>query len=889
MTRLRVLLSRLRSLGRPGSGDRDLDDEIAGHLAEAADEYVRQGLSPEEAYRAARRDFGGVTQTKEIYREIRSFGWLEATARDVRFAARMLIKERWVTLAAVAALAIGIAANTTVFTIVNAILLRALPFEEADRIVAVGIRTANARTLTAGVSFADFEDWRAAARAFDGLGAMRETTMNVGDEHLAPERFVGSYISANAFGVLRQPIFLGRQFSPDDDRRGATPVVILGYSLWQSRYASDPDVLGRTIRVNGVPSVVVGVMPEDFSFPTRSRLWQPLALLPDRMLAGRGSRDLSAFGRLARGSSLEQAAVELRGIAGALAAEYPETNRDVVPIVVPYHERSVGNRGRSTLPVLMGVVAAILLMACANVANLLLARAAARTHEISVRIAIGAGRGQVVRQLLIESLLLAALAGAAGWALSLTAIRAIYGALGGSELPYWIRFTADQRVFAFSSGMTLATALLFGLVPALQMSKVGIAGMLTETGRTTAGTGRSRRWTHGLVVFQLALTPILLTGGGLMLRSLVAQYRMDPGVSTGGVTWASMDLPDAKYPTAADRARFYQQLDDRLAAMSGVDAGLVSHAPFGGGGARNLWLDHETIGREPRRPRVLVVTAGPRYFQTFGRGPVRGSDLSLSDAKNGAPSVLVNEWLAATLFPGEDPIGRRIRLTPAGGVPAAPEWFTIAGIAPNIRQSSTNDASGRDGVVYVSYGSNPSARSNVVARSNAGPGAIVSALREQVRAVDPDLPLFEVMALDDLLERTDERTGMRVFGTMFVMFAVVALLLATVGLFAVTAYAAAQRTREIGVRMALGARPAHIWWLITRSAAWQLGIGLTIGMAGAVGIGQLLKRVLVGTAPTDAVTLLAVAGVLALVGFSACVVPARRAMRLDPAAVLKAG
>lgn len=300
---------------------------------------------------------------------------------------------------------------------------------------------------------------------------------------------------------------------------------MLDYSLWRNRYASDPRVLGRTIRVNGVPSVVVGVMPDDFNFPTRSRLWQPLALLPDRTLASRDARDLSAFGRLAPDINIEQAVVELRGIASALADQYPTTNRDVVPIVAPYHERSVGGRGRSTLPVLMGVVAAFLLLACANVANLLLARAATRSHEMSVRMAIGAGRGQVVRQLLIESLLLATLAGAAGWSLSLTAIRAIYSALGGTELPFWIRFTVDQRVFAFSLGTTVATALLCGLVPALQMSKPGIAGMLMESGRTTAGTGRRRRWAHGLVVFQLALTPILLTGGGLMMRSIVAHTR----------------------------------------------------------------------------------------------------------------------------------------------------------------------------------------------------------------------------------------------------------------------------------------------------------------------------------------------------------------------------
>jgi predicted permease len=822
-----------------------------------------------------------------VYRQVRSFGWLEDSWRDLRFAARMLTKDRWVTLTAVVALAIGIAANTTVFTIVNAVLVRSLPFEDADRIVAVGIRAGNFGTLTAGVSYADFEDWRAATQTFAGLGAMRETTMNVGDDGLTPERFIGSYVSANTFALLRQQPLLGRNFSSGDDRRGAAPVAILGYSVWRNRYASDPSVLGRTIRVNGVPSLVVGVMPDGFSFPTRSRLWQPLAMLPDRTLASRDARDLSVFGRLAPAITIERAAADLRGIGAALAIQYPSTNRDVVPLVAPYQERSVGGRGRSTLPVLMGVVAVVLLLACANVANLLLARAATRSHEMSVRMAIGAGRRQVVRQLLIESLLLAALAGAAGWAVAVAAIRAIYSALGGNELPYWIRFTVDERVFAISVAISLATALFFGLVPALQMSKPGIAGLLTEAGRTTVGTGRSRRWIHGLVVFQLALTPILLTGGGLMMRSIVAQYQMDSGVSTSGITWAAMDLPDAKYRTANDRARFYQRLDQRLAAMPGIDATIVSHAPFGGGIARNLWRDDELVGREARRPRVLLVTAGPRYFETFRRRIVRGSEPALSDAQDGAPSVIVNEWLASAVFPNEDPIGRRIRLTPLSGSSAGPEWFTIAAVAPNIRQSSTNDASGRDGVVYMSYGTNPLGRAHIVARSDADLATVVSALHEQVRAVDPDLPLFEVMSLDDLLAASDERVGLRVFGTMFAVFAGVALLLATVGLYAVTAYTAAQRTREIGIRLALGARAAQLWWLVTRAAAWHVGVGLSIGMIGALGMGQLLRSILVGTDAIDPVTLFAVATLLAIVSLSASLVPARRAMRLDPAAVLR--
>ena len=887
MHRLREWVHRLLGTIDPRRRDRELEDELRSHLELAAEDAGRRGGTREDAVRAARIRAGGVPQAMDALRDQRGLPGIDALLRDLRFGARMLTKDRWITLAAVVALAIGIAANNTVFTIVNAILLRDLPFDRPDRIVAIGTRTGSVRTVNAGVSYADFQDWRAGVQTFEGLGATRETTMNVGDERVAPERFIGSYISADAFGLLGQRPALGRDFSPDDDRPGAGGVVILGHALWRNRYASDPGVLGRTIRVNGVPSVVIGVMPDGFGFPTRSRLWQPLALLPQRMLTSRDARDLSAFGRLAPDRSIEQAVADLRGIAAALGQQYPETNRDVAPIVVPYRERSVGGRSRSTLPVLMGVVAVVLLMACANVANLLLARAAVRSHEISVRMAIGAGRAQIIRQLLIESLLLATIAGAAGWGLSLAAIRAFSRALHEGGLPYWIRFTVDGQVFGFSAGVCLATALLFGLVPALQTSKPGIANILLEAGRATAGAVRTRRWAHSLVVFQLALTPILLTGGGLMMRSIVAQHEMDAGVDTGRVMWARMDLPESKYPAAEDRARFYAQLDDRLTAVPGLVAALASNAPFGGGAARNLWRDDEAVSREPRRPRVLMVTTGPRYFDAFRSRIVRGSALPRLDAGNDAAPVVLNEWLAAAVFPGEDPIGRRIRLTVPNGAAAGPEWYTVVGIAPDIRQTSTEDTSGNAGVVYVSYATNPLPRANLVARSDGDASAVATVLREQVRAVDPDLPLFDVMMLDDLLAASDERVGLRVFGTMFAVFAVVALLLATVGLYAVTAYAAAQRTREIGVRVALGARASHIWWLVTRSAALQLALGLSIGMAGATGIGRLLESVLIGTSAIDPMTLLAVAGLLVVVALSACLLPARRAMRLDPAVVLR--
>ena len=417
MATFREWLHRLwGSIGR-SHRDRELEEELRTHLALAEEDARRNGRSPEPVNRAVRLKTGGVAQAMDALRDQRGLPIVDALARDVRFGARMLMKDHWVTLAAVLALALGIAANNTVFTIVHAILLRDLPFDHPDRIVAIGTRVGNVRTFNTGVSYPDFQDWRAAAHTFDGLGAARETTMNVSDDRVTPERFIGSYISANAFGLLGQRPILGRDFFPDDDRIGAIPVVIIGHSMWRNRYASDPGVLGRTIRVNGLPSVVIGVMPDQFGFPIRSRLWQPLALLSDGTLTNRDARNLTGFGRLARDVHVERAATDLGAIAARLEQEHPTTNRDVTPIVAPYRERSAGGRARSGLPMLMGVVAFVLLIACANVANLLLARGAVRSHEIAVRMAIGAGRSQIIRQLLVESLLLATLAGAVGWGL----------------------------------------------------------------------------------------------------------------------------------------------------------------------------------------------------------------------------------------------------------------------------------------------------------------------------------------------------------------------------------------------------------------------------------------------------------------------------------------
>jgi predicted permease len=633
-------------------------------------------------------------------------------------------------------------------------------------------------------------------------------------------------------------------------------------------------------------------MPDGFGFPARSRVWQTITFLPGVPSTERGARIFSVFGRLKPDVSIEQATAELQAVTTSLGERFPQTNRDLAPRIRPYREGSIGGRIRSTMPVLMVMVAFVLLIACANVANLLLARASARAHEMSVRTALGATRRQIVRQLLVESLLLASLAGAAGLLLSIGAVRLVSNALNSMPggLPYWISFTMDARVFGFLAAVCLGTAVLCGLVPALHSASARISRSLGEFGRNVAGSVDRRRWVGSLVIVQLALTPILLTGGGLMLRSLVAQARMSPGVETAGVLRARLDLREAKYDSAEARAQFYRRLDAELASARGVGAALASNGPFGGGAMRDLRRDDESVSEPAARPPVWLLVIGPRYFETMGARVLRGTPFTAVGDPQREPEAVINERLAQVHFGSEDPIGRRIflRELPRGATPSD-RWFTIRAIVQNIRQSETEQGFIEDAVAYVNYGENPNSSATIFARPTMDVAAAAGALRTHVEAVDPDLPLFDVMTLDESLSLSDERRGLLVFGGMFTVFALVALVLATVGLYAVTAYAAAQQTREIGVRMAFGAGGREIWWLVTRRTLRHLKIGLSIGIAGSVGVNVLLGNAVVGLrGPVDPVTLFGVVLLLAAASLVACYGPARRATRLDPVVALRA-
>ncbi len=807
---------------------------------------------------------------------------------DLRHGARLLLKERWFTLAAVTALSLGIAANMVVFTIINGALLRAMPFDAPDRIVELRVfHRDRLQQPTSGVSYLDMLDWRRGVRTFAGLGAADERTMNVADEGRPAERFQGAFVSANAFSIVGQRPILGRDFREDDDRAGATPVVILGHTVWQGRYESDPAVIGRTIRVNGVASVVIGVMAEDFGFPVTAELWQPLALLSAEERDNRSGRFLDGFGRLRPGISLEQATADLSGVMGALATQHPDTNRNTEPRVTPLRS-GIGGPIRSLFAALLGAVTFVLLIACANVANLLLARAARRSREVSIRMSMGASRWRVVRQLLVESLLLAAVAGVVGVVLSMAGIRLFWASAVNSQPPYWLQFPFDVRVFAYLAAVCLGTSILFGLLPALQTSRTNLVEILSDAGRGATGSLRSRRWSQALIVGQIALTLVLLSGAMAVVQGMVSLSRVEAGVDTAALLRLRLDLPSASYAAPEQRVVLYHRIEERLAADTRFTAALASVVPLSGGRVRDV----EVGGRPDATPagrRATQVIIGTGYFETLGARPIRGRGFAAGDGAADRAAAIVNERFAATFFPGQDPLGQRIRLTggptpPGVGGTAPGEWATIVGVAQNIRQRTPEDL-GFDPVVYVPYTADAGSSMNLLLRTDGDLAAAAAALRAAVSAIDPDLPLFDVRTVDDLLYF--ERWGQRVFGSMFGIFAGIALVLAAVGLYAVTSYSVSQRTREFGVRVALGASARHVAWLVARQTSLQVGIGVALGALGAVAVSGVLPSILAASRAGEPLFLAMVVLLVIGVAMAASLVPARRAARVDPIVALR--
>lgn len=812
---------------------------------------------------------------------------------DIRFAARLLLKDRWFTLVAALALAMGIGVNATVFTFVNAVLIRGLPIPEPDRTLAVDSYD-RVRNRGLGVSYLDYRDWSEQARSFESFAAYSFTVANVSDEGQPPERFNGQYISANGLPLLGQQPVIGRGFSSDDDRRGAAAVVLIGHGMWVNRYGANAAIVGRAIRVNDVPATVIGVMPEGFKFPSNADLWMPLAAIEGLESQARNARGLQVFGRLAPGVTVEQAQSDLVNLARRLETEHPDTNTNIQPRLQTFNEQQNGGPIRTIFLSLMGAVSFVLLIACANVANLLLARSTNRAREVSVRVSLGASRWRVVRQLLIESVMLACISGLGGLLITAVGTRLFDRATQDVGRPYWIQFTMDGSVFAFFAMVCLGTGIIFGLAPALHVSKTDVNEVLKEGGRSGSAGVRSRRWTGALMVAELTLTVVLLAGAGFMMRNFLTMYRLDLGVDTSRLLSMSLALPERKYPGTEQRLAFYEQLEARLAANPRIEgAAITSNTPMGGGFLRQLAIDGRPLEPGRQAPNVTMVTIDPHYFQAVGLALQRGRDLTPEDGMTGREAAVINQRFAALHFPNDDPIGRRITLTidlqggapPAGGVPTA-LTATIVGIVPNVRQRDFQ-LPDPDPVAYLPFRTDPRGFMRLMVRSASDPNAMIPIVREEVRAIDADLPLFDIRTVDEQLAQ--QRWPFRIFGTMFALFALIALTLSAVGLYAVTAYAVAQRSQEIGIRMALGAQGSQVSWLFLRQSFVQLVVGLLLGIAGALGVGQLFSstQLLVQTSGRDPLIIGSIAMLLAVVAVAASVLPASRASRLDPLVALR--
>jgi predicted permease len=808
--------------------------------------------------------------------------------RDLTYAYRCIVKDRWYSAVAVIALSLGIGLNATVFTLVNAVLIRGLPYKDAGRLYLLDSERRNGDHDA--TSFADLDDWRGQATSFAALAAWNDSRVNVSDDRSPPQSASRAALTANAFALLDVAPILGRDFTPADQRSGAEPVVIIGRKMWKSRYAEDPAILGKTLRVDGKPATIIGVMADGMAFPTNTELWTPL--VPAAGQQARSERFLQAFGRLGPGMSRARAQTEMNGIAARLASAFPDTNKDFTSIrLQTFNQRFNGDRIRVVFLSMMGAVGFVLVIACANVANLQLTRSVRRTREVAVRIALGATRWRVVRQLLVESVLLGALGGVLGLALAAIGVRLFDAAVADIGKPYWIKFTMDYTVFAFLAAVCVLTGVLFGLAPALQVTRTNVNEVLKEGGRGNAGSRRARGLTTTMVVVELALTLVLLVGAGLMVRSFMNLYTLDLGMDTKNLVMMRMVLPVPKYATPELRQAFYERLMQRITAMPGVEsAALTTSVPPFGAWFRGIDVE----GRAPRKPderapEAAVVTITPGFFATAGVQLHRGRAFTASDGMPGSETAIVNESFAAKLLPGENPIGRRLRLTPdpprAGQpAPAPPVWRTVVGVSPDIRHGNPQSDEVSP-VLYVPHRQESPANTAMLIRSHLEPGSVMNGARREIAVVDPDQPVFTAQTMEQLL--TQMSWPYRVFGSLFAIFAVIALVMSAVGLYAVMAYSVTQRTPEIGVRMALGAGARQVSWLILRRGLAQTLAGLTLGLGGAFALSRVMGALLVQVTPTDPLTFVSITVILAVVAVSACVIPARRASAVDPLVALR--
>jgi putative ABC transport system permease protein len=805
---------------------------------------------------------------------------MDTIKQDVRYALRRLFKNPGFTVVAVVTLALGIGANAAIFSVVNGVLLKPLPFFEPDRLVALYHVSEGKRSSMSGPNFTDVRTLNHTMSEAAAIARVRTILTERGE----PVRLNGAEVSVSFFDVLGVHPILGRTFRPDENEKGKTDVAVLGYGLWQERFGADKNVVGQRIVLDGVAKQIVGVMPRGFAYPLDRVLWTPLEHTKEFLVSQRSSWYLVAIGRAKPGVPLERVAADVQTIGKQLSKQYPDHNEGVDIAAVPLREAMVGGIRRAVL-VLLGAVGCVLLIACANVANLLLARAAARESEMAVRAALGAARVRLVRQLLTESVILSVLGGGLGLLMAVWGV-ALLIRLQPQGIPRLDDVTVDGTVIAFSFALSLVTGLVFGVIPAFQATSSGIAGTLKESGRGALTSRSGARMRGALVVAEMALAVALLAGAGLLVRSFIKLASVDPGFRVDPALTFELSLPDARYEDEPRQIAFFDQLLPRLRSIPGVQsAGGVMALPLTG---TNFVISFEVAGRPPvppsQQPAMQVRVATPEYFQTIGIPLRRGRFFGAEDRRGATPVVLLTESAVRKFFPNEDPIGKKITIGWGRGQGKPKAGGEVVGVIGDVKEEGLSEPNPPE--VYLPYNQWPMQSMGVVLKTGVPPETIAAAVRREVHAVDANLPVSNVRTLQQVVERSISQP--RFYMALLAIFAAVALALAAIGIFGVLSYTVAQRTREIGIRIALGAPERTVVSLVVRDAMLLVAGGILIGSGAAYLLGQTLETLLFETRRTDPVTFGSVAALLAVVALLASYAPARRATRVDPIVALRA-
>ena len=795
--------------------------------------------------------------------------------QDLRYACRSLLQNRGFTAIAVACLALGIGVNSTIFSVVDGVILRPYPYPDADRIVVLNSTNQKNGITRGALSYADFKDVRDSSTTIETMAAFTARSLTIADGTGEPERFLGSPVSWTLFHLLGMPPIEGRNFTAADDQPGAEPVVLLSYDVWERRYQKDKGIIGRAININSRPHTVIGVMPPKFLFPETSRLWVPISYYMEP--TPRNMRGVQVFTKLKPGVTVQQAQSDVEGIASRLASTYPTVNENWSLMFRDLSSWMLPDDVKLIILTMMGAATLVLLIACSNVANLLLARASARQREISIRAALGAGRWRIVRQLLTEAVMIGLISAPLGIGVAYIGIQMLDSSMPPDEIPYFIQWSLDARSLAYTIVIAMVTGIVFGMAPALQAVRGNLQSTLKEGGRGNTG---GRAWMRNtLVVVEVAMSLVLLVGASLFVRSFLNLQNASIGFETAPLMTMRFALPGAAYDVEDAKLRRVDDIVKRVQALPNVQSAFASNfVPMGGGGdGGNVEVEGRSY-EKGKEPNISITPAAGNLRKTLAIDLVRGRDLTETESVTRSALALINQRMAQVLWPDIDPIGRRFRRLNG-------EWFTVVGIVSDFRHSQGDNNEPIGPGAYISYAYGQTLNTGITVRVTGEPRLITPSVREAIRAADPLMPMFDVSTMEEL--RRLSFWQYRLFGSMFSIFGFIALVLASIGVYGVLSYSVSQRVQEIGVRMALGAERSHVMRLIVGQGLKLAAFGVAGGLAGAFAITPVIRTLLFNVTPTDPISFIGVSVFLGSVAMLASYIPARRAMAVDPIVALR--